>query len=82
VSGGPWTKVLIYLGSHKNAGPKVAAILSVVESCPCKQIPIRDSLATVLPGLAYIPIRRLASPTHGLGHQHPATPPLSNLRLL
>jgi transposase len=41
----------IHLGSQQ-AGPKVAAILSVVESCRRLKIPIRNYLAEVLPGLA------------------------------
>lgn len=49
----------IHLGSPK-AGPKVAAILSVVESCRRMNIPARDYLAAVLPGLADISIQRLA----------------------
>jgi transposase len=41
----------IHLGSQQ-AGPKVAAILSIVESCRRLNIPIRDYLAAVLPGFA------------------------------
>jgi hypothetical protein len=41
------------------AGPKVAAILSVVESCRRMRISARDYLAAVLPGLADRPIRCL-----------------------
>ncbi len=41
------------------AGPKIAAILSVVESCRRLKLPVRDYLAAVLPGLASVPIRRL-----------------------
>jgi len=52
----------IHLGSPK-AGPKVAAILSVVESCRRMKIPARDYLAAVLPGLADISIQRLADLT-------------------
>ncbi len=48
----------IHIGSPQ-AGPKVAAILSVVESCPKLKLPVRDSLATVLPGFADLPIHRL-----------------------
>jgi transposase len=39
------------------AGPKVAAIFSVVESCRRLKVPVRDYLAAVLPGLADLPIR-------------------------
>ena len=41
------------------AGPKVAAILSVVESCRRLQVPVRDYFSTILPGLADLPIRCL-----------------------
>ena len=41
------------------AGPKVAAILSVVESCGRLRISARDYLAAILPGLANVAIRRL-----------------------
>jgi transposase len=52
----------IHVGSQQ-AGPKVAAILSIVESCRRLKIPIREYLAAVLPGLADISIRRLAELT-------------------
>jgi transposase len=48
----------IHVGSQQ-AGPKVAAILSIVESCRRMKIPIRDYLAAVLPGIADISIQRL-----------------------
>jgi transposase len=48
----------IHLGSQQ-AGPKVAAILSIVESCRRLKIPVRDYLGAVLPGLADISIQRL-----------------------
>jgi len=48
----------IHIGSPQ-AGPKVAAILSVVESCRRLKISVRDYLATILPGLADLPIKRL-----------------------
>src|SRR3984885_3193060 len=48
----------IHIGSLQ-AGPKVAAILSVVESGGRLKLPVRDDLATILPGLADLPIRRL-----------------------
>jgi transposase len=40
-------------------GLKVAAILSVVETCRPTNIPVREYLAPVLPGLAETPIPRL-----------------------
>jgi transposase len=42
------------------AGPKVAAILSIFESCRRLKIPVRDYLGAVLPGLANTSIQRLA----------------------
>jgi hypothetical protein len=48
----------IHVGSPQ-AGPKVAAILSVVESCRRLKLPVHDYLAAVLPGLADRPIQRL-----------------------
>jgi hypothetical protein len=41
------------------AGPKVAAILSVVETCRRLKLSVRDCLAAILPGLADLPIQRL-----------------------
>jgi transposase len=52
----------IHVGSAQ-AGPKVAAILSVVESCRRLQIPVREYLLAVLPGLANLSIQRLADLT-------------------
>jgi transposase len=48
----------IHIGSEQ-AGPRVAAILSVVESCRRLKIPVRDYLGTILPGLANTPIQRV-----------------------
>jgi transposase len=52
----------IHIGSPQ-AGPKVAAILSVVESCRRLRISVRDYLAAILPGLADFPIRFLSTLT-------------------
>jgi hypothetical protein len=52
----------IHVGSQQ-AGPKVAAILSVVETCRRMTIPIRDYLAAILPGIADVSIQCLASLT-------------------
>jgi transposase len=52
----------IHVGSEE-AGPRVAAILSVVESCRRLQIPLREYLASVLPGLANMSIQRIHSCT-------------------
>src|SRR6516162_5111795 len=48
----------IHVGSAL-AGPKVAAILSVVESCRRLKISVRDYLQAVLPGLANVPVSRI-----------------------
>ncbi len=48
----------IHVGSPQ-AGPKIAAILSVLESCRRLKLSVRDYLAAVLPGLADRPIQRL-----------------------
>jgi transposase len=52
----------IHIGSPE-AGPRAAAILSVVESCRRLKISVRDYLAKILPGLADTPIRRVATLT-------------------
>jgi len=48
----------IHVGSQQ-AGPKVAAILSIVETCRRIDISLRDYLAAVLPGLANTPVHSL-----------------------
>jgi transposase len=52
----------IHIGSEQ-AGPRVAAILSVVESCRRLKIPVRKYLADILPGLANAPLHRIAEIT-------------------
>jgi hypothetical protein len=52
----------IHVGSEQ-AGPKVAAILSVVETCRRLKVPIREYLGSVLPGLAKMSIQRVAQYT-------------------
>jgi transposase len=52
----------IHIGSPQ-AGPKVAAILSVVETCRRLEIPVRKYLSAVLPGLADLSIQKLAELT-------------------
>jgi len=49
----------LHLGS-KEAGPKIAAIFSIVESCRKLNLPVRQCLADVLPGLADRAIQSLA----------------------
>jgi hypothetical protein len=41
----------IHVGSQE-AGPRVAAIISIVETCRRLGLPLRDYLGSVLPGLA------------------------------
>jgi transposase len=48
----------IHIGSPL-AGPKVAAILSIVESCRRLKLPVRDYFSAILSGLADLPIRCL-----------------------
>jgi Transposase and inactivated derivatives len=50
-----------WIQCSQQAGPKVAAILSIVESCRRMKIPIRDYLAAVLPGIGDVSIQRLAA---------------------
>src|ERR1700732_5296797 len=52
----------IHVGS-KEAGPRVAAILSIVETCRRLSLPVRDYLGSVLPGLADLLINRVAELT-------------------
>jgi hypothetical protein len=52
----------IHVGS-KEAGPRIAAIFSVVETCRRLKIPVRDYLGSALPGLADFPISRIAELT-------------------
>jgi transposase len=52
----------IHVGSAQ-AGPKVAAILSIVETCRRLKIPVREYLASVLPGLANLSVQRVAALT-------------------
>jgi transposase len=52
----------IHIGS-KEAGPRVAAIISVVATCRHLKIPVRDYLSSVLPGLGDFPVGRIAELT-------------------
>jgi transposase len=52
----------IHLGS-KEAGPRVAAIISIIETCRRLNLRVRDYLGSVLPGLADFPINRVAELT-------------------
>jgi len=48
--GGARPKNWLHVGSVKS-GPKVAAILSIIESCRRLGVPAKDYLLAVLPGL-------------------------------
>jgi transposase len=52
----------LHLGS-KEAGPKIAAIFSIIESCRRLGVPVRQYLADLLPGLASRSIQSLAQLT-------------------
>ncbi|HYY29065.1 MAG TPA: transposase [Chthoniobacterales bacterium] len=52
----------IHIGSE-DAGPRVATIVSIVETCRRLKIPVRDYLGSVLPGLGDFPINRIAELT-------------------
>ena len=52
----------IHIGSEK-AGPRVAAIVSIVETCRRLKLPVRDYLGSVLPGLGNFPVSRIAKLT-------------------
>ena len=52
----------IHIGSQQ-AGPRVAAIVSVFETCRLLKIPIREYLCSILPGLANFPVIRIAELT-------------------
>jgi transposase len=52
----------IHIGSPQ-AGSKVAAILSVIETCRRMKLSVRDYLSAVLPGLADTPLQRLPALT-------------------
>ena len=52
----------IHIGS-KEAGPRVAAIISEVETCRRLKIPLRDYLGSVLLGLGDFPVGRIAKLT-------------------
>jgi hypothetical protein len=58
------------LGNKRNASipdvrlcPRVAAIISEIESCRRLKIPVRDYLADILPGLANAQLQRVADLT-------------------
>jgi len=52
----------LHVGSAQS-GPKVAAILSVVESCRRLGLPVKDYLLAVLPGMARRNLSKVAELT-------------------
>jgi hypothetical protein len=60
----PAIKVGKDVGSEE-AGPRVAAIASVVETCRRLKISVRDYLGSILPGLANFPVNRITKLTPG-----------------
>src|SRR5262252_2083073 len=56
----------IHVGSPQ-AGPKVAAILSIIETCRRIKLPVREYLAAVLPGLVNMQLQRLSDLTPPAG---------------
>ena len=52
----------LHVGSER-AGPRVAAIISIVETCRRLSIPVCNNLGSVFPGLANFPINRIAEHT-------------------
>ena len=51
-----------HVGSER-VGPRVAAIISIVETCRRLSIPVRNYLGSILPDLASFPINRIAELT-------------------
>jgi hypothetical protein len=47
----------------REAGPRVAAIISVVATCRRLKIPVRAYLGSVLPGLGDFPVSRIVELT-------------------
>lgn len=52
----------LHIGSEQ-AGPRIAAIMSVIETCRRNKILVRDYLNAILPGLADLPVNRAAELT-------------------
>ena len=52
----------LHVGSAKS-GPKVAAILSVIESCRRLGVPVKEYLLAVLPGMAQRKLSEVVSLT-------------------
>ena len=52
----------LHVGSAQ-AGPKVAAILSAVESCRTLRVPVKDYLMAILPGMQQRKLSEVANLT-------------------
>ena len=52
----------MHIGSEQ-AGPRVAAIVSVIETCRRLKISIREYLCSILPGFANFPNNRVGALT-------------------
>ena len=57
--GSQYSSQAVHVGS-KEAGPRVAAIISIGETCRRLSLPLRDYLSSVLPGLPDFPSNRVA----------------------
>jgi hypothetical protein len=59
-------------------GRGLPRFLSIVETCRRHKIPLRDYLGSVLPGLANLPVNRVAELTPGawLARRKPVTSPI------
>jgi len=57
-----WRQNWIHIGSEQ-AGPRVAAIVSIIETCRRLKIRVRDYLGSILLGLANLPASRIAEVT-------------------
>jgi hypothetical protein len=51
------------MSGSERAGPRVAAIISIVETCRRRSIRVRNYLGSVLPGLASFSINQIAELT-------------------
>jgi transposase len=54
--GGSPEQLGIHIGSEET-GPRIATILSILETCCRLELPIRDYLAPMLAGLADLPVK-------------------------
>ena len=71
----------IHIGSE-SAGAQVAAILSVIETCRGLDVPVRDYLMDVLPGMGDVSVRNLEERTPVEWNRHRLAGALSSTGLL